>query len=124
MIMQDEWFGHRSPFNGAPLGEKDEWIEWDFLLASAFQTIEVYTDDNGLYRWVKDDPSVEIQAQRKISPFDEAVDEITNAKNYKKRNGEYFIPVVLPRREDKTVWTYPEWRTAKQAEAEEDGKLE
>jgi len=106
------------------LGEKDEWIEWDFLLASAFQTIEVYTDDNGLYRWVKDDPSVEIQAQRKISPFDEAVDEITNAKNYKKRNGEYFIPVVVPRREDKTVWTYPEWRTAKQAEAEEDGKLE
>lgn len=111
-MMRDEWFGHRDPFLGTPSGDKDEWLDWDFALATAFQTVEAYTDKNGIPEWRKQDPDVVIDAERKIEPFQQAVDQIKAGKNYKQAPGEYFVPVFTARRKDKTMWTYEDWRKA------------
>ena len=94
--MADDWFGHRNPFTGEPMGDRDEWIMWDYLLASVDQLIEDWTDSNGLYRWEMEDPKdrVQVDAVRKIDRFEAAKQRRTGGKNYKPRDGEYFVPKV------------------------------
>lgn len=109
-MMRDEWFGHRDPFNGEPYGDKDEWLDWDFALATAYQTVEAYTDKNGIPEWRKQDPDVVIDAERRIDQFQEAIDIMKSGTNYKPKPGEYFVPAFTFRRKDRSMWTYEDWR--------------
>ncbi len=113
VITRDDWFGHRDPLSGNPQGDKDEWTGWDFALVDAYQTIEDYTDQYGILRWVQDDEQVEILAQRKVHKFDAARIKKTSGKNYKVTAGEYFVPSILSHRKDdngRPVYqTFREW---------------
>lgn len=119
--MHDDWYGHRDPFTGAPVGDKDEWIEWDHLLADAYQTIDDYTDEFGILRWVHDTPWVDIDADRKTHKFTESRDRITSRPKYKGDHGEYFVPYVKSLRKDEAgnevFWTFREWVEAQAKEA-------
>lgn len=119
-IMTDDWFGHRNPFTGEEIGDKDEWTEWDYALISAFQVIEDYSDQYGILKWVHDTPWVDFDAKREIHKFDAARDEKTSAKNYKPQPGEQFIPDMYTkssskRDEDGSIqtWTFREWIESK-----------
>ena len=119
MIMEDEWFGHRDWWTGAPEGDRTEWVDWDFALVAAFSAIEAYTDSNGIRQWQKEDPEQRIDALRKIDPFNEGVDRIKGSKNYKAKPGEYFVPDMKTARPDKSFWSYQEWVESKQQGAVE-----
>lgn len=111
-IMRDDWFGHRNPLTGKPLGDRDEFTAWDHALIGAFQTIEDYTDEYGLLAWEREDPQVAINANRKIHPFKEALEmktKGTDKKPYKARPGEYFVPEVISQRSDGSIQTMREW---------------
>lgn len=99
-IMGDDWFGHRDWRTGREQGDKDEWTEWDYLLARALQTIETHTDSNGLLIYEVRDDRVVVDAIRKIDKFEEAKDRITSRKGYKPASGEYFIPRLDKRSEE------------------------
>jgi hypothetical protein len=118
--MRDEWYGHRNPLTGEELGDRTEWISWDFALLDAFQTIEDYTDDSsGVPIWELMDEEVDVQANRKINPFLAARDNKTKGtatKPYKPQAGEYFVPVIVSLRPDGHIQTYSEW-LKKQAES-------
>lgn len=119
--MHDDWFGHRDPLTGRPTGDREEWIEWDHLLADTFQTIEDYTDEYGLLAWKRDDEAVEIDAVRKIHKFKAAVDQATAGsakKPYQPRPGEYFVPRLYSRRSDESTQTFREWIEAQVSEEE------
>lgn len=120
--MADDWYGHRNPFTGDPEGDKDEWLEWDYLLLNAFQIIEDFTDpDSGILQWKLEDPSLRVTAERYIHPWHEAVESKTGAKNYKASPGERFRPVVDSARKDGSLWTMTQWFEEKAKEkAEED----
>lgn len=108
MLTGDEWYGHRDPFTGKPVGDKTDWVSWDFSLARAYQTIEYYRDQNGIFQWQKDDPLEDIQAKKKIDPFQASVDSIT--KHQKEPvSGQYFVPDVRSRRKGGEMWTYADW---------------
>lgn len=111
--MWDDWYGHRNPLTGVPTGDQDEWIAWDFALAQAYQTIEYYRDQNGIFQWQKDDPLENIAATRKHDPYQAAVDLMTRGtekKPYKPTPGEYFVPDVKVRNGAKRdMWTYSDW---------------
>lgn len=118
--MWDDWYGHRNPLTGKPTGDKDEWVPWDHALAQAYQTVEYYTNQNGIKQWQIDDPLEDIGAIRKFDPYQAAVDSMTKgtAKNpYKPSPGEYFVPDVKIRKGAKReMWTYADWVTAKTQE--------
>lgn len=97
--MGDDWFGHRDPFTGEPEGDRDEWIDWDWLLSRALQTVEDWTNDHGLLRYEVDDHlrRVDVDAVKKIDRFEEAKARRTSGKNYKPADGEYFIPRLSKR---------------------------
>ena len=107
--MGDDWFGYRNPLTGAPFKDADrnEWTQWDYLLATVDQTIEDLTDSNGLYVWETHDPKqrVRVDAVRKIDPFEAAKQSTTGRKNYKPKPGEYFVPHLT-----KTVEEWPTLR--------------
>lgn len=105
--MRDEWYGHRNPVTGEPIGDRDEWLSWDFALADAVQTIEDYSDQYGLLAWELDDDMVYVNANRKIHKFKSAIERKTNGKNYKAAPGEYFVPEVKTRGE--RIQTFQEW---------------
>lgn len=107
--MQDDWFGHRNPLTNRPQGDKDAWIDWDHALVSAFQTAEVFTDQDGIYRWDMDNDYVVVDAVRKINKFHEARDLITSGKRYNPRPGEYFVPDVKTRHSSGELPTYLDW---------------
>lgn len=112
VIMRDDWFGHRDPLTGEPLGDRDEWLDWDHALAYAFQTIEDYSDSAGLLQWQLDDEAVEVNAIRKINKFQAAVDVMTKSrggKPYEPKPGEYFVADLFTRRADGHIQTYREW---------------
>lgn len=92
--MGDDWYGHRDLHTGEPEGDREEWIEWDYLLMRTLQLIEDYTNEHGLLRWEIDDPEgrVNVDAIKKIDKFREAQELKTGGKNYKPSPGEYFIP--------------------------------
>lgn len=92
--MRDDWYGHRDPETFEPVGDKDEWLDVDYALLSALQTLEDYTDQHGLLIWEVQDPKnrVEVAAHMKIDPFEAAKEIKTSGKNYKKKPGEYYVP--------------------------------
>lgn len=115
--MGDDWFGHRDPFTGEPLGDKDEYTAWDYALMRAFQTVEDYTDSkSGLPIWELDDEPVEVEAIRRINKFQKAIDlatKGTDKKPYKPIPGEYFVPRMFSRKKDENgeevYQTFREW---------------
>lgn len=107
--MRDDWFGHRDWFTGERIGDKDEWLDWDYALIDAEKTIENYTMPSGVIRWEHDDDNLEIQAELFIDKFQEAVDQKTSAKKYKPVNGGRFVPKLISHREDGSYQTYSEW---------------
>ena len=116
VLFRDEWFDHRDPFTWEPIGDKDEWTEWDFLLMVSYQTIEAYTDDNGVPRWKEEDDNVEVQAKRVIKKFKAEMDIISNTKDYKPTPGETFVPDFILRNGADRAQTYSEWVAKKIAE--------
>lgn len=112
VIMRDDWFGHRDPFTGAPRGDKDEFTTWDHILMDVLQTIEDYSDQHGILKWIHDDDYVEINANKKIDKFEAAKAIATSGTKYKATPGEYFVPEVYTRRKVDGVerfQTYREW---------------
>lgn len=102
--MGDDWFGHRDPFTGAPIGDRDEYTSWDYALQNAFQTIEDYTDDkSGLLIWEVEDENAFVTANKKYNKFQAAVDKKTRGsknKPYQAEPGEYFVPGLKSHRVD------------------------
>lgn len=120
--MQDDWFGHRDWFTGEKIGDKDEWLSWDYALVQAEKTIEMYTMvSSGVTRWEHDDEDLEIQAEIFIDKFQEAVDQKTSAKKYKAVNGGRFVPKLISHRKDGGYQTYSEWLSS---QYELDGKID
>lgn len=116
VIMRDDWQGHRRITTGLPIGDKDEWTDWDHTLLDVFQTIEDYTDEYGLLVWQREDEAVMVDAKKKIHPFKESVDLATRgseSKPYKPLPGEYFVPDIWSKRKDENgnevIQTYKEW---------------
>lgn len=111
--MHDDWYGHRDPFTGDPKGDKDEWLEWDFLLLETIQMIEDHTDDTGLLVWETDDPAAVVDAIPKINKFDRAREVKESAKNFKRRPGTRYVPKLWSRRKDESgenrFQTFREW---------------
>ena len=116
-IMRDDWFGHRDPWTGEPMGDRDEYTSWDYALLNAFQTIEDYTDPkSGIPIWELDDEAVNVDALKKYNKFQQAIDNATKGsknKAYQAAPGEYFIPDMHTRRKDgngdPVYQTYSEW---------------
>lgn len=115
-IMGDDWYGHRNPITGEPLGNSEEYLSWDWALLNAYQLIEDYTDDVGLLAWERDDEAANISADRKIHPFHAAKDKKTKGtekKPYKPYPGEYFVPKLTSQRKDENgddlFQSYREW---------------
>lgn len=126
VIMRDDWHGHRRVSTGLPIGDREEWTEWDHVLLDVFQTIEDYTDEYGLLKWQIDDQAVVVDAKKKIHPFKQAVDQQTSGsanKPYKSEPGEYFVPDMWSKRKDnegnEVFQGYREWLT-QQIQAKED----
>lgn len=112
--MRDHYFGYRDFFTGEVLDEEVVWTDWDYALAGAVQTIEDFTDGDGLLPWEKDDDNVVVEAVRKVNRFDAAKTRRTGAKRYKPIAGEYFVPQLTLLEGDE--WpTLEEW-AQKQAE--------
>lgn len=122
--MRDDWFGHRDPFTGDEIGDRDEWLSWDHALVSAFQTIESYTDEYGLHAWEVADEAVEVMAVSKTNKFMAAKERIernrSKKKNYTPPAGEYFVPEVKTRRSGNAYWTFDEWVKHETDKIEED----
>lgn len=115
--MRDEHYGHRNWRTGEPEGDREEWLDIDFALVSAYQTVEYYTDQNGIREWHKKDPEERIDAIRKFDPFQAGVDRITGGKNYKKMPGEYYVPEIKSGRDDESeMWTYQDMVDAEMKE--------
>lgn len=94
--MRDPWFGHRD-YYFEPYGDKDEWTEWDFAIASALQTIEDMTDNHGTLVWFRESDKVDISAKKTIDKFQASIDRQTKGgkdKPYKPSPGESWIPNV------------------------------
>lgn len=110
--MADDWYGHRDAFTFEPKGDKDEWLEWDYLLLGAFQTIEDYSDQYGLLAWELADDAVYVDAVRRVHKFEQARDMVTRGtktKPYQAVPGEYFIPKIGTQRSDGKIQTFREW---------------
>lgn len=118
--MWDDWYGHRHPLTGKPVGDKDDWVLWDHALAQAYQTIEYYRDENGVFQWQKDDPLEDISAKKKFDPYRASVENMTKGTSkhpYKPVPGEYFVPDVRIRKgAGREMWTYSDWLENKRQE--------
>ena len=92
--MRDPYFGHRDIFSGNPIRERDEWMDWDYALVSAYQLVEDLTDKHGLLRHEVESERVDVEAIQKIDKFQAAVDRRTKGgkKGYTPSPGEYFVP--------------------------------
>lgn len=121
-IMRDEWFGHRNPLTGAPMGDREEYTSWDFALLEALQTVEDFTDSkSGLPIWEVETPWVEVDAVKKVNKFQASIENATKGterKPYKPRPGEYFVPALYSRKTDEegneVFWTFREWASREQ----------
>lgn len=123
--MRDEFYGHRDTLTFLPDGDREEYLDWDFALFDALQTIEDNSDQYGLLAWELDDEAVDVTAVRKIHKFEQARDLATKGtakKPYTPRPGEYFVPRMETRRSDGHIQGYGEWVEKMVAKAEdEDG---
>lgn len=110
--MRDDWYGHRDPFSGAPEGDKDEWLTWDYLLMEAFEVVETITLPDGSFVMDQDDDAVQIQAIKTVDKFQASIDNITSGKNYKAKPGEKFKPRIVTRRSGGKFTLYSEYLKA------------
>lgn len=106
VLMQDEHYGHRVPFSRTILSDTS-WTSWDYALISAMQTIEDYTDKNGILIWEKESSRVDVGAIKKIDRFEAVKQRITGKQKYKPTPGEYFVPDL------KLMDSSGEWPTMK-----------
>lgn len=97
--MRDPWYGHRD-FYFEPYGDKDEWIDWDYAIASALQTLEDMTDSHGTLAWFRESERVDIEAKKVIDKFQASIDRRTKGtikKPYTPDPGESWVPQVTTR---------------------------
>lgn len=114
--MQDPYYGHRDIFTGEPIRDKDEWIEWDYVLVTAVQIIEDHTDKHGSLIWEVEAERVYVDAEKRIDKFQAAVDSRTKGtkqKGYTPSPGEYFVPKL-----DLRGGEWPTWEEYRQSFAE------
>lgn len=108
MILGDTYALHRDPFTREPTGEP-EWTTWDYALVQALQLIEDFSDGNGLLIWERESEKVQVEAVKKIDPFDAAKERTTGRSNYKRTPGEYFVPRVTLHHWAEEWPTFEEW---------------
>src|SRR5690606_21291397 len=72
-LARDDWFGHRTA-SGEEFGDRDEYIDWDYALIEALETIEDFTDDNGLIRWEVEEDGVSVDSVRTFDKFQASID--------------------------------------------------
>lgn len=99
VLFRDEWYGHHD-FYGNRVGDPKEWLDWDFVLISALQTIEDFTDKNGITVWDSESADMIISAEKRIDKFQASIDKQTKdtgKKAYKPEPGESWVPKVVPR---------------------------
>lgn len=95
--MRDPYYGHRDPFTGKPIRDRDEWTEWDFILVATYQLMEDLTDKHGLLVHETSNERVMVSAKKEIDRFQAVVDRMTQGtkkKGYTPQPGEYFVPVL------------------------------
>lgn len=93
--MRDPYFGNRNWFTGEKTDTPEVWSDWDYALVAAFQVIEDNTNKHGLLLWEVENERMDVQAVKKIDPFQAAVDRKTRGskkKGYNPEPGEYFVP--------------------------------
>ena len=93
MIMRDHYYGFRDPITFEE-SEEPYWLDWDYALADALQTIEDHTNQHGILVWEAESERVEISAVKKIDKFEAAKTARTSGKKYKAAAGEYWVPKV------------------------------
>ena len=121
--MRDEWYGHRDTFTFRPDSDREEYLDWDFALFDALQTIEDNTDQYGLLSWELADDAVEVDAIKKVHKFEQARDLATKGsakKPYQASPGEYFVPDVWTRRSGGHIQTWQEWMESLAEGSEDD----
>lgn len=110
--MRDAWYGHRD-FYGQEFGDRDEWIDWDYSLIDALQTIEDMTNkETGLLEWEVEPEAMEVSARKKIDKFRAAVDKATKGtekKPYKPEPGEVWVPDLNWRGSEEDYPTYRDY---------------
>ena len=109
--MRDAWYGHRD-FYFEEYGDRNEWIDWDFALLSALQTIEDMTDNHGQLVWLTEPEAMDVSAKKKIDKFQAAIDKATKGtdKNpYKPEPGEVWVPDLQWRGSESDYPTYRTW---------------
>ena len=93
--MRDPLFGHRDPFTGEALRDKDEWTEWDFTIVSAFQLVNDLTNKHGLLVHEVDNERMDVEAVKDFDKFQAAIDRATKgtkSKGYTPSPGEVWKP--------------------------------
>ena len=117
--MRDAWYGHRD-LNFEPEGDKDEWLDWDYALLTALQTIEDMTDSHGLPVWKTQPEAMDVKAVKKIDKFQAFVERATKGtdKNpYKPEPGETWLPDLEWRGRDEEYPTYRKYLEGLRKEA-------
>lgn len=93
--MRDPLFGHRDPFTGKGIRDKDEWTEWDFTIVSAFQLVNDLTNKHGLLVHEVDNERMDVEAVKDTDKFQAAIDRATKGtpkKGYTPSFGETWKP--------------------------------
>lgn len=114
-ITRDDWFGHWT-VRGERHGDPNERTEWDFALIEAVETVEDFTDENGLLKWEVDEDGVSVDSVKTYDKFQASIDRKTGKEKYKPEPGERWKPVVRPsrNREDGGFQTFAEWRASQE----------
>ena len=113
VIFRDDWAGHRT-YAGEPIGDRSEWVDWDYALMDAVQTIIDFTDENGLLAWEVAEDGVIVESQKTFDKFAASVDRKTSKKDYKPQPGERWKPVIKPKRGKESYQTFAEWRAVQE----------
>lgn len=96
------------------MGDKTDWTSWDYALMQAVQTIQDFTNDDGLLVWEVEEDEARMDIVKKINKFKAAVKRKTSGKTYKEAPGEYFVPVLRPPVGKERHQTIAEWREKQQ----------
>lgn len=96
-LFRDPEFGHRNSFTGQVVGDPTGWTEWDFAIGTAMQAISDGTTEEGHLIWELEDATAFPEPIKRWNKARRAIDDITNAKNYKSSNGEYWITELRQR---------------------------
>lgn len=80
----------------------------------AVQTIEDFTNEDGILAWEIEEDGVRVDALKKINKFQAAKQRKTSGKTYKATPGEYFVPSIRPPLGKEKHQTIKEWRESQQ----------